>query len=86
MTWEIVAGIIAIAGFVVSIGTPIFKLSAILARLDATVKDMQTANADDRKIKEEEHKEMYGTLDDHEKMLTDHEMRIHDLERSEVRK
>ena len=86
MTWEIVVGIIALAGFVISIGAPLFKLSAILTRLDVTVKDMQAANADDRKIKEAEHKEMYDTLDEHGKTLADHEMRIHDLERNEVKK
>lgn len=82
MTWEIVVGIIALVGFVVSIGTLLFKLSAVLTRLDVTVKDMQAANAADRKCKEAEHREMYDTLDKHEKTLSDHEMRIHDLERS----
>lgn len=82
MSWEIVAGIIALAGFVISIGTLLFKLSAVLTRLDVTVKDMQAANAADRKHKEAEHAEMYETLDAHGKQLSDHEMRIHDLERS----
>ena len=81
MTWEIVVGIISLVGFVLSIGTLLFKLSAVLTRLDVTVKDMQSANATDRKIKEAEHKEFFKTLENHEKKLADHEMRIHDLER-----
>lgn len=86
MTWEIVVGIIALVGFVVSIGALLFKLSAVLTRLEVTVKDMQEANAADRKCKEAEHKEMYDALDEHEKKLFNHEMRIHDLEEREVRK
>ena len=86
MTGEIVVGIISLVGFVVSIGTLLFKLSAVLTRLDVTVKDMQKANADDRKLKEAEHKEMFEILDEHGRTLADHEMRIHDLERNEVRK
>lgn len=86
MTWEIVVGITVLLGFVISIGAPLFKLSSILTRLDVTVKDMQEANAADRKCKEAEHKEMYETLDEHEKKLINHEMRIHDLEKSEGRK
>ena len=86
MTWEIVVGIIALVGFVVSIGTLLFKLSSILTRLDVTVKDMQAANNADRKIKEAEHKEMYDTLEEHEKRLMNHEIRIHDLERNEVKR
>lgn len=82
MTWEIAVGVIALVGFVVSIGTLLFKLSAVLTRLDVTVKDMQAANATDRKNKEAEHKEMYEMLEEHDKTLTKHEMRIHDLERS----
>ncbi len=82
MSWEIVVGIIALVGFVVSIGTLLFKLSSVLTRLDVTVKDMQAANKADRERKEAEHAEMYDTLEAHGKRLNDHEMRIHDLERS----
>ncbi len=81
MSWEIVVGIIALVGLGVSIGTPLVKLSNVLTRLDVTVKDMQAANAADRKTKEAEHAEMYDTLERHGKKLTEHEMRLHDLER-----
>lgn len=81
MTWAIVAGIITLAGFVISIGTLVFKLSAVLTRLDVTVKDMGESFRADRKAKEKEHAEMHETLDDHEKRLQKHELRIHDLER-----
>jgi sensor histidine kinase YesM len=86
MTWEIVVGITVLLGFVISIGAPLFKLSSILTRLDVTVKDMQEANPADRKCKEAEHKEIFDTLDDHERKWNNHEMRIHDLERNEVKK
>lgn len=81
MTWAIVAGIITLAGFVTSVGTLVFKLSAVLTRLDVTVKELGDSFRSDRKAKEKEHAEMYDTLDDHEKRLQKHELRIHDLEK-----
>lgn len=80
MSWEIVVGIISLVGFVISIGTLLFKLSAVLTRLDVTVKDMQAANAADRKVKELEHKKMFDELEKHGSVLSDHETRIRVLE------
>lgn len=82
MSWEIVVGIITLVTFVITVGTLLFKLSAVLTRLDVTVKDMQEANKADRKRKEAEHEEIFDTLDAHGQQLNNHEMRIHDLERS----
>ena len=81
MTWAIVAGIITLAGFLISVGTLAFKLSSVLTRLDVTVKELGESFRSDRKAKEKEHADMYDTLDDHEKRLQGHEMRIHDLEK-----
>lgn len=82
MTWAIAAGVISMLGFLITVGTLGFRLSSVLTRLDVTVKDMQEANKADRKHREAEHREMYDTLDDHEKKLQNHEIRLHDLERS----
>lgn len=81
MTWAIVSGIITLVGFVVSVGTLVFKLSAVLTRLDVTVKEMGESLRTDRKERDKEHDEMYGELNAHEKKLVEHEIRIHDLER-----
>ena len=81
MSWAIVAGLITLSGFLITVGTLGFKLSAVLTRLDVTVKDMGESLRADRKERDREHADMYGALDDHEKRLQNHELRIHDLEK-----
>ena len=86
MSWEIVVGIITLVSFIVTVGTLLFKLSAVLTRLDVTVKDMQAANQADRKRKEAEHAEMYDTLDKHTETLQKHDHRLTILEEHDKRR
>lgn len=73
MTWEIVAGIIALVGFVASIGGMIWKLAALIARLEAAVKALGEAVGSLRGDNAAEHAAM-------QEQLTDHERRIGRLE------
>lgn len=81
MTWAITAGFITLCGFLITVGSLGFKLSAVLTRLDVTVKSMDESLRAERKERDREHAEMYDTLDDHDKRLQKHELRIHDLEK-----
>lgn len=67
-------------GLFVSVGAPIIKLNTNIATLNATIKAVQkqqdkleSGNADD-------HRELWSKNDEQDEKLTDHEMRIHDLE------
>ena len=81
MTWAIAAGFITLCGFLITVGSLGFKLSAVLTRLDVTVKSMGESLRAERKERDREHEEIFGTLDDHDKRLQKHELRIHDLEK-----
>lgn len=69
MTWEIVAGIIALVGFVASIGGMIWKLAALIARLEAAVKALGEAVGSLRGDNAAEHAAMQGQLTDHERRI-----------------
>ena len=43
MTWEIVAGIIALFGFLVSVVTPLTKLTKIMTELTVSVEGLKEA-------------------------------------------
>ncbi len=70
MTWEIFLGIVALVGFIGSIGLWISKLSKILAVLETTVSALSEAIKDFKNSSKETHKEMYDKLDDHETRIT----------------
>lgn len=72
MTWEIVLGIIALAGFMLSVITPIIKLNANITKLGCSIDALYDAvRKSDKRI------------DSHSERLDDHEIRITVLETKE---
>lgn len=66
MTWEIFLGIVALVGFIGTIGLWIFKLSKILAVLETTVSSLTEAIKEFKADSKAEHKEMHDKIEDHE--------------------
>lgn len=81
MTWEIVAGIITLVGFMVTILGLFAKLIGTLARLDETIKHLQETIAQDRDDNKAAHDLLFKKTHAHSEILDNHELRIHDLER-----
>ncbi len=81
MTWEIVAGLIALVGFVISIATLFSKLSKTLGVLETTIQNLRETISDFKRNSHETHAELYKKSNEHEKILADHEVRIGNLER-----
>ncbi len=73
MTWEIVVGIIALVGFLITIGTMVGKLVQTLTRLDITLKALAAEDKANAERSKADRREIHRQLDDHE-------LRIHDLE------
>lgn len=73
MTWEIVVGIIALVGFLITIGTMVGKLVQTLTRLDFTLKALVAEDKANAEKSKADRREIHRQLDDHE-------LRIHDLE------
>ena len=72
MTWEIFLGIVALVGFLISIGGIIFKLSRVLTSLDVTVKGLSETLKDSKT----DRKEMHEKLDDHETRIVKLETKV----------
>lgn len=66
MTWEIFLGIVALVGFLISIGGIIYKLSKVLTSLDVTVKGLSETLKDSKT----DRKKMHEKLEDHETRIS----------------
>lgn len=76
MTWEVVLGIITLFGFIVSIVTPILKLTKVMTELMMSVDGLkdtfnQMNTKTDTEIKRlwEHNEEQDETIEDHEKRI-----------------
>lgn len=70
MSWEIVAGIIALAGFVGTIATWSGKLSRTLASLETTLHALRDTLEELKKDNRASHKDIYNKLDEHQGWIT----------------
>lgn len=66
MTWEIVLGLIALAGFIISVGAIIAKASQMFATLNATITMLSETLKDFKKDSKTDRKELHDRVDDHE--------------------
>lgn len=83
MTWEIVLGIIALVGFVGSIGVWVSKLSTTLATLSTTIELLVNTVKEFKANSHETHTTLFEKIGEHTTMLSDHEVRIKILENKE---
>ena len=66
MTWEIVAGIIALIGVFGSVATWASKLSRSLSNLETTLKNLDETLQELKDTNNESHKEYYKRLNKHD--------------------
>ena len=76
MTWEIVTGIIALVGFVVTIATISSKQSGLLAKLETTLNALNETLEELKENNRESHKDIYNKLSDHETRVAEIETKI----------
>lgn len=69
MTWEIVTGIIALVGFVVTIATVSSKQSGILAKLEATLNALNETLEELKENNRASHKDIYNKIGDHDRRI-----------------
>lgn len=70
MTWEIVTGLITLAGIAVTLGTVLAKLIRTLTKLDVTLTALDKSVGEDRRVNGEEHADMRNKLENHEGRIT----------------
>jgi hypothetical protein len=70
MTWEIVAGLITLALAAASIGSPLWRLSKAITKLDVTLAGLDKTVNEDRQLNRKEHTEMREQLQEHETRIS----------------
>ena len=70
MTWEIALGFIALAGFLITIGTLSARLSAALTRLEVSLKELSAAMTAHRTENGSDHRFFRQMMENHEKRIT----------------
>ena len=73
MTWEIVAGLVTLAGFLITFCTVISKNTAAMTKLEVTLNEF-------RRNSDAVHGELKDRVDKHGREIDDHERRIQHLE------
>ncbi len=81
MTWEIVLGIIAMAGFAASVASWVSKLGKTLGVLESTIKTLNETISEFKQNSHVTHEKLFERLTEDEKILENHEGRIQCLER-----
>ena len=81
MTWEIVLGIIALMGFIGTVGTWISKLSKTLGILENTIGILNRTIDEFKKSNRTTHEKLFERLTENEKTIENHEGRIKNLEK-----
>ena len=80
MTWEIALGIIALVGFIGTVGTWISKLSKTLGILENTIGILNRTIDEFKRSSHTTHEKLFERLTKDEKTIENHEVRIKDLE------
>lgn len=80
MTWEIVVGIIALFGFLVSVITPLTKLTKIMTELTISVEGLKEAISQMGAKNTESHRRIWEHNTEQDELLDNHEKRITKIE------
>ena len=80
MTWEVTLGIITLFGFIVSIVTPILKLTKVMTELMMSVNGLKDTFNQMNKRTDAEFKSIWEHNDEQDELLKEHEKRITRIE------
>jgi len=80
MSWEIVAGIITLVGFIISTGTIIAKLSGTLSKLQTTLASLNDLLSELKANNNEEHKTFLQNIADLDKRVRELEIVCYNLQ------
>lgn len=80
MTWEIVLGIIALFGFLVSVVTPVLKLTKIMTELNFSVEGLKDAINQINNKNIEDHRRLWEHNTVQDDLIEKHEKRITKIE------
>lgn len=70
MTWEIIAGLIALIGCAISLGGVLAKLVKTLTRLEVTISTLETTLAELKSGNDAAHREIWDEIEEHDERIT----------------
>ena len=76
MDWTAIGGVVALIGMLVTLGTITAKISTSFGKFDAAVKRQEEFI----KNSQQTHRDLYHAIENDEKEIAKHEVRIHNLE------
>lgn len=80
MIGSVVIALVALAGLYFTISKPMLSNQKIMVELTCTIKELNSKLIALETKNSDSHKRMHEELEEHEKTLRDHEMRLHDLD------
>ena len=80
MTWDIVAGIVLLAGFIITVIKTSIPLTNAVARLTEQIIFVGNKVEEINQQKKEEHKKIHAKNEKQEAKLQNHEQRLHELD------
>ncbi|MBM6830027.1 hypothetical protein H9X85_10710 [Anaerotignum lactatifermentans] len=80
MTWDIVAGIIALAAFIITVVKTIIPLTNAVTKLTENIISISGSVDEIKKKKKEEHQRIWDHNRRQDGMLQNHEQRLHELD------
>ena len=78
--WDVFLAIAALAGLFVTVGVPIIKLNTTIAKINTTLCMLQTQHTKDEEQNQAAHRRIWEHNDEQDAMLSEHRMRLHDLD------
>lgn len=80
MTWEIFLGIVAIIGFIVTVTTPLMKLSKTMTELNINMQNLNQAMDTLTTNNTESHRRIWSHNNEQDEKIENHEKRITKIE------
>jgi len=78
--WDIVKDIVVLLGIIVTVTGPLLKLNTSIVQLKTLLDNVIKRVEDDDKSNTESHRRLWAHNTEQDKILTDHEQRLHSLE------
>lgn len=86
MEWEVVLVIVTLVGLVTAILTPLLKLNTSITKLNTTIKNLDDLVIENRNKMDEHIREGNAKFQQYEHRLTEHTVKIKNLEREVFKK
>ena len=80
MTWEIFLGIVALVGFIISVATPLMKLSKTMTELNVNMQNLNKAMNVLTTNNTESHRRIWQHNEEQDEKIENHEKRITKIE------